>query len=87
LTILLLQTIRSNRQATRRRRKRRQSLLQRRRLEEQSAAEAQKQAEDDLAAALGLGNPPEDPKKRVQWWKTGVPYSQLTKALASARRS
>jgi hypothetical protein len=42
---------------------------------------AQKEAEDDLAEALGLGKPPADPKKRAQWWKTRLPYSQVHKAV------
>lgn len=49
--------------------------------EQTEAQQEQQQAEDDLAAALGLGAPPTDPQKRKQWWKTRMPYSQVHKVV------
>lgn len=46
-----------------------------------------KDAEDDLALALGLGKPPDDPKKRAQWWKTRLPYSQVHKAVSAREKA
>lgn len=53
---------------------------------ETKAEELQHDAEDELATALGLGKPPEDPKKRAQWWKTRVPYSQLHKVVTEREK-
>jgi len=46
----------------------------------EAVAETTKEEQDDLAAALGLGKPPDDPKKRAGWWKTRLAYSQVAKA-------
>lgn len=48
--------------------------------------EAQQDAEDELAIALGLGKPPDDPKKRAQWWKTRLPYSQIHKVYGEQQK-
>jgi hypothetical protein len=47
---------------------------------------AQKEAEDDLAAALGLGKPPEDPKQRAKWWKRQLPYSLVHKTVTEREK-
>lgn len=46
----------------------------------------QQEAENDLAEALGLGKPPDDPKKRAQWWKTRLPFSQVHKAYGDLKK-
>lgn len=51
--------------------------------ETKAAAEEQKEIEDDLAAELGLGKPPADPKKRAQWWKKQLPYSLIHKTVVA----
>lgn len=50
------------------------------------AQQEQKAAEDELAAALGLGTPPDDPKKRAQWWKKQVPYSLIHKTVTEREK-
>jgi hypothetical protein len=46
----------------------------------EAVADTSKEEQDELAAMLGLGKPPDDPKKRAGWWKTRLAYSQVAKA-------
>jgi hypothetical protein len=55
-------------------------------IEKTPEEQAKQDIEDDLAAELGLGKPPDDPKKKAQWWKSRVPYSQVNKIVKAREK-
>ncbi len=53
---------------------------------ETPAEAAKHEEEDELAAALGLGKPPEDKAQRAAWWKRRMPYSQVHKEYSALKK-